>query len=319
MKNVVVIGGGTGLSTLLKGLKNIDNINLSAIVTVADDGGSTGILRKEFNLPAMGDLRKVILSLSSNESLFDKIMNYRFKENKTFLDNHSLGNIIITALIDIEKDFYLGIKKLKDFLNLKGEVIPVSNNPLLTLKAVYTDNSFAIGESNIPNPYKKIKHIEYVDNNHKTNTQAIQKILEADFIVFSMGSLYTSLIANLIIPEIKQAILENTKAEVIYVCNVMTQNGETHNMQVSDHIDAINHHLKNNVIKKVILNNNKNINQQILKRYQKQNSFICENDLHQKKCEFEIIEQDILDNNSYYIRHDFKKIENIFSKLIKNN
>lgn len=316
-KNVVVLGGGTGLSSLLKGLKKIDNINLSAIVTVADDGGSTGVLRREFNLPAVGDLRKVILSLSSseNETLLEKIMDYRFLKKSTFLENHSLGNIILTALIEIENDFYLGVEKTKDLFHLKGEVIPVSNDYKMTLKAHYTDGSIGIGESIIPNYKKKIDFIEYLNNDYKTNSLAIDRLQNADIIVLSMGSLYTSLIANLIIPDIRNTILNNKKAQIIYVANVMTQNGETHDMNILDHVNAIEKHLHKNVINKVIINNSV-INKDVLLKYEKENCFPCSITFNEEDVNFKIIKVDLLDEKSSYIRHDANKIYNIFNKII---
>lgn len=308
------------MSTLLKGIKEIDDIFLSAIVTVADDGGSTGVLRKEFNLPAVGDLRKVILSLSSsdNEDLLQQIMNYRFQEKNTFLDNHSLGNIILTALIQIEKDFYLGIEKAKNLFNLKGEVIPVSSFNKIALKAFYTDNSTMIGESSIPNNNKTIDYIKYASKKIETNKLAIERIKNADFIIFSMGSLYTSLIANLIIPNIKSAIISNLKAKKIYVANVMTQNGETQNMSVLDHVNAIEKHLNKQLIDLVIVNNTP-FDEKCLKKYAKVKSYPCEIDKDLEKQHFKVIKADILQEKSNYIHHDTYKIKRVFKQIIKSN
>lgn len=316
MKNVVVIGGGTGLSSLLKGLKDIKDIKLSAIVTVADDGGSTGRIRKEFKIPAVGDLRQVIISLSANESIIEKIMRYRFdNKDSQSLHGHSLGNLILTALIDIENDFYLGIEKAGDILNLKGEVYPISNSQL-TLKAIYTDNSIAIGESNISNPNKKIASIEYVDPEKiETNIMALRKISEADLIVLSMGSLYTSLIANLVIPGVKEAIEENSSAKVIYVSNIMTQNGETHGMSMYDHIKEIEKYIGYGKIDMVLANDGK-LDEKLLKAYEKEFSYPIVIDSKIKNSHVDLITKNLIDSSIQYIRHETKKIRKAFVDIL---
>lgn len=317
MKNVVVIGGGTGLSSLLKGLKDIKNINLSAIVTVADDGGSTGKIRRDFKIPAVGDLRQVIVALSENESTLERIMQYRFnnKESES-LHGHSLGNLILTALIDIEKDFYLGIEKVRDILNLKGEVYPIANNCEITLKATYTDKSIVIGESNIPNPDKRIELLEYVEKDKiRPNIIALRKIKEADFIILSMGSLYTSLIANLVIPGVKEEIIENSSAKVIYVSNIMSQTGETNNMTMYDHVKEIEKYIGYGKID-IVLSNNGKMNPDILKRYEKENCYPIEIDERIKNSHVELVQKNLLDNSVEYIRHDTKKIRKAFVSLL---
>lgn len=317
MKNVVVIGGGTGLSSLLKGLKDIKNINLSAIVTVADDGGSTGKIRKEFKIPAVGDLRQVIVSLSENESILEKIMRYRFdNKDSQSLHGHSLGNLILTALIDIENDFYLGIEKIRDILNLKGEVYPIANDSEITLKANYTDKTSVIGESNIPNHNKKIESIEYVNHEKiKPNIMALRKIRESDLIVLSMGSLYTSLIANLIIPGVKESIIENSSAKIIYVSNIMTQRGETDGMTMYDHVKEIEKYIGYGKLDIVLVNNGK-LNEEILKRYKDQNCFPIEIDSRIKNSHVELIAKNLVDSSVPYIRHDTKKIRKAFTNIL---
>lgn len=318
MKKVVIIGGGTGLSSLLRGLKEVEGIELYAIVSVADDGGSTGKIRLDYKIPAVGDLRQVITSLSEKESIVDHIMQYRFKANNedSGLSGHSLGNLILAALVDIEKDFYKGIEKITDVLKLKGQVLPITDYHDITLKATYTDGSSIIGESNIPNLKKKIKFLECleIDKVHP-NPIAIEAILKADVIILGVGSLYTSLIANLVVPKVKDAIIDNKSANIIYVSNIMTQPGETDNMNISDHIKAIEEHLEYGIIDKVVVHSTK-IPTHILQKYAKEKSYPVKLDSHIYDSHVEVCEADLLDSSKPIIRHDAKKIRKVFKTLL---
>lgn len=261
MKKVIVLGGGTGLSTLLRGLKQFP-VDITAVVSVSDDGRSTGKLRKEFNIPAVGDIRQVIIALSETEPLFQNLLNYRFKTNSD-LSGHALGNLLLTGLIDVAGNMSDGIESLSKVLNLKGKVLPLTEDNVV-LMAEMIDGSIVEGEHNITEKNQKIKKIFYKET-PKVLAEVICEIKRADLILLSMGSLFTSLLPNLICDEVKNAI-DSSKGDVMYVCNMMTQPGETDNFKVSDHINVINSYLNKKKISYVIVNDGE-ITQKIKNKY----------------------------------------------------
>ena len=248
---IVVVGGGTGLSTLLRGLKKY-NFDITAIVTVADDGGSSGRLRDDYDIPPPGDVRNVIAALSDVEPRVEKMFQYRFK-NSNDLGGHSLGNLMLTALTDITGDFSLAIEELSKVLNVNGRVIPASNKKI-TLSAELIDGTVIQGESNIPNAHTAIKRVFIAPEDATALDSAIAAILHADFILIGPGSLYTSIIPNLLVTGIRDAILKAT-AEKIYICNLMTQRGETAHYCAVDHIEAIHQHVEQSFIEGILINN----------------------------------------------------------------
>ena len=219
---VVLIGGGTGLSVLARGLKDYP-IDITAIVTVADDGGSTGKIRDVMDIPAPGDIRNVLAALSDTEPMLEKLFQYRFEEEK--LGGHSIGNLLLAAMTNITDDFGHAVKELSKILNIKGQVIP-STTKSIVLNAVMSDGEVVVGESNIPKKSKKIEEVYLTPEDIEPMPEAIQAIEEADLIVMGPGSLYTSILPNLILNKMRDAII-NTEAERLYVCNLMTQKGET--------------------------------------------------------------------------------------------
>lgn len=249
-KKVVVLGGGTGLSTLLKGLK-LFPLDITAIVSVCDDGKSTGRLRKEFNTPAVGDIRRVIVSLSETEPLIEELFNYRFSTSSD-LNNHTVGNLLLTALTNITGNMSDGIESLGKVLNLKGNVVPLTEDNVV-LVGKMEDGSLIEGEHCITEDKRKIRDVFYKDE-PIVNPKAIEAIKNADLIVLSMGSLFTSIIPNLICKEMISAI-DNSKAKIMYVCNMTTQPGETDDFRVSDHINLLNRYLGNKKIDSVVVNN----------------------------------------------------------------
>ena len=249
-KKVVILGGGTGLSTLLRGLKKFP-LDITAIVSVCDDGRSTGRLREEFNVPAVGDIRKVLVSLSETEPLIEKLLNYRFNTTSD-LNGHTVGNLLLTALSDISGNISDGIETLGKVFNLKGKVLPLTED-YVTLMGKMEDDSIIQGEHNITEVPKKIIDVFYKET-PTINPKAIQAIQEADLIILSMGSIFTSIIPNLICPEIIEAI-DNSKASIMYTCNMMTQPGETDNFKASDHIKLLNNYLGKRKIDVIIANN----------------------------------------------------------------
>jgi uncharacterized cofD-like protein len=263
-KNIVVLGGGTGQSVLLKGLKQFP-CNITAVVSVADDGKSTGKLRQEFNIPAVGDIRRVLIALSETEDIVEKLVNYRFHTTSD-LDGHTVGNILLTALIDITGDLSNGVKQISQTLKLKGKVLPLTDE-CVTLMGEMEDGEIIEGEHNITETPKKIKRVFY-KNEPKANKEVIKEIKNSDAIILSMGSIYTSIIPNLLCKEVIDAI-DKSNSKLIYVCNLFTQPGETDGFKVSNHINLLNSYLGKKKIDAVITNSEK-INKRLLKKYETQ-------------------------------------------------
>ena len=300
-KKIVVLGGGTGQSVLLSGLKRFP-FDITAVVSVCDDGKSTGKLRKEFHIPAMGDIRRVLIALSETEDIVGDLVNYRFKTDGDF-DGHTVGNIILTALTDIFGSMSLGIKQVSKILNLKGTVLPLTDDDV-TLMGEMEDGSIVEGEHNITECNKKIKRVFY-KNKAKTNKEVINKIKEADAIVLSMGSIYTSIIPNLLCKEVINAI-DNSSARIIYVCNIMTQPGETDGFAVSDHIKLLDSYLGKRKIDTVITNSEK-VSKKIQKKYEtlEQKDLVLIDD---KNIEIEMVKKPLIKIEDEMIRHDSVKL-----------
>lgn len=261
MKKIVVLGGGHGLSVLLKGLK-LFPLDITAVVSVADDGSSTGVLRNEFNMPAVGDLRNVLVSLSESEPLLEEVLQYRFKTNSD-LNNHAVGNLLLTALFDITGNLSSSLDALSKILKIKGHVLPFTEDKAVLVAETDTGEKI-IGESNITKAGKIIKKLYYKDN-IKVCDSVIDAINAADYIIFGIGSLWTSILPNVINDEMKLA-LTKSNAKKIYVCNIMTEHGETDNFSVSDCINVINKHICDNFIN-VVLANESDIPDEIKERY----------------------------------------------------
>ena len=316
--NVVVIGGGTGLSNLLRGLKHFP-VNLSAIVTVADDGGSTGKLRKDYDIPAPGDLRNVMVSLSKKESLIEEMFQYRFKDGE--LKDQCLGNIMLAGMVDITGSMTQATKALSDMLDLYGEVIPVSNQPL-ELCAKLTNGEIIKGESNIAKYVHendaKIDRVFYEDDASATR-RAMKAIKNADFIIFGIGSLYTSIAPNLVIDGIKKELLYS-KAEKIYICNAMQQPGETIGYTVYDHVRVVEKHLEGN-LNTIIANTNMQIPKDTLKMYHDDGADVVEID-YDNLAEYTLIEKDLIkiDEDTKWVRHNFLKLGvEIYSHILERS
>ncbi len=312
-KKVVVLGGGTGLSTLLRGLKQFP-IDITAIVAVSDDGRSTGKLRQEFNVPAVGDIRQVIVALSETEPLVQELLNYRFKTTSD-LNGHALGNLLLTALNNIAGNMSSGIESLGKVLNLKGKVLPLTEDNVI-LMAKMDDNKTIEGEHNITEYKGNIKEIFY-KNKPTINDDVIREIKEADLIILSMGSLYTSLLPNLICKEIKKAI-DESNAEVMYICNIMTQPGETDNYKASDHIKTVNSYLGKKKID-IVLVNTGDITRQMKEKYAslEQKDPVVFDKKNIKDMNIKIINDDFVTIIDGALRHDTIKLGlHIYSYLI---
>ena len=314
-KKVVVLGGGTGSSTLLRGLKQFP-IDLTAIVSVCDDGKSTGILREEFNIPAVGDIRRVLVALSETEPLVMDLFNYRFNTTSD-LDGNTVGNLLLTASSEITGNLSDGIEALSKVLNLKGKVVPLTEDNVVLIGEM-EDGSIVEGEHNITLSKKVIKKVYYKDKAEPTK-EAIKAIKQADLILLSMGSVFTSIIPNLICDEIIEAI-DKSSAKVMYVSNMMTQPGETDGFKVSDHVKLINSYLGTHKIDVVVANNGK-IDTLLANKYetleQKDPVEFDEEELKNIGCD--IIADDLFTISNNLIRHDVIKLGlKIFEYLLEN-
>ena len=303
-KRVIVFGGGTGLSCLLKGLKEFP-LDITAVVSVCDDGGSAGILRKEFNTVAMGDIRRVLVSMSNEEESLEKVFNYRF--TKGSLRGHTVGNIFLTGQTMISGSVQKAIEDLNNIFSLRGKVIPFTEDKVVLMSKM-DDGSIVKGEHKITKSPKRIKEVFY-ENEPDINDELISEIRHADMIVLSMGSLFTSVIPNLLSKEVLDAI-DKSKAKLVYCCNLFTQPGETDDFKVSDHIKVLNSYLKKKKIEYVIANGNE-IDPNLVKKYadeEQKDPVILDYD-ETKKLNVSVIS----DNNLLYVdngrlRHDYMKL-----------
>lgn len=298
-KKVVVFGGGTGLSNLLLGLKK-QPLEITVVVTIADNGGSTGKIRSYYDIPAPGDLRRAVVALSDYEEA-KTLMNYRFDQN---VENHTVGNLILAAFNNIKGDMTKAVKAYCRLLNVPHNIVPISNESL-TLSAVMEDGQIVHGETQISNAAPKISEIFY-DGKPHLNEKVVEAVNEADAVIFSPGSLYTSLIPNLVFPELKE-ILARPTLKKVYVANLVTQSGETDGYKLSDHEKAINKHLENSKIDYILANNNYKINQQIINRYADENSEIVFADKSNINAKL-ILKNYIKIDKNKYLRHNVTKI-----------
>ena len=314
MKKVVVFGGGNGLSTLLRGLKDYP-IDITAVLSVCDDGKSTGVLRQEFNTPAVGDIRRVIVSLAETEPLVGDLFNYRFKTTSD-LNGHTVGNLLLTALTDMTGNLSDGIEALGKVLNLKGKVLPVTEDNVILMgkmedgRIVEGEHHITMDKSNIVDVFYKEKPI--------VNQEVLKAIREADLIILSIGSIFTSIIPNLLCKEVVREI-DKAKAKVMYVCNMMTQPGETDHFKVSDHVKLLNRYLGRHKIDILIANNGK-ISEDLLKKYetleQKDQVFLDYDEV--KKFKLKLISNDFVKIEDEMIRHDVIKLAYyIYSTLLR--
>lgn len=313
-KKVVVLGGGTGSSTLLRGLKEFP-VDLTAIVSVCDDGNSTGVLREEFSIPAVGDIRRVLVALSETEPLVMELFNYRFRTTSD-LDGHTVGNLLLTASSEITGNLSDGIEALSKVFNLKGKVVPLTEDNVV-LMGEMEDGSIVEGEHHITISHKKINRVFYKEEPVPTR-EAIKAIEEADLILLSMGSLFTSIIPNLICDEIVNAI-DRSKGKVMYVCNMVTQPGETEGFRVSDHVQLINQYLGKRKIDVVIANDGE-IDESMAKRYEslEQKDAVELNREETERLVNTLICGDYVTVKNNLLRHDVMKLSmHIFGYLLE--
>lgn len=316
MKKIIIFGGGSGLSQMLKGLK-LFPIDITAVVSVSDNGGSTLRLRKDFKIPAVGDISKVLMAMSNTDQDIVNLMNYRFKQSKS-LGNHSIKNLLLTALLEQKGDFANAIPVLSKLLDIEGKVLPITEDNA-ELIGTTCDGKKIYGETGITKCQKKITKITY-DKEVKANPEVLKEIKEADLIIFSSGSLLTSIIPNIIIEDVVKAIRES-KAPKLYICNLVTQPGETDDFKVSDHVKLLNEYLGEGTIN-MVLANNVEIPQDLVLKYateeQKDPVLLDESTL--KKMKVRVVKDKIYTIEDGYLRHDtLKTAYLVFSILMENN
>jgi len=315
-KKVVVLGGGTGISFLLKGLKDFP-VDITAVITVSDNGRSTGRLREEFHTPAVGDIRKVITNLSQIDEPIKDMMSYRFKTSSD-LDGHAVGNLILTAMLDITGSLKDSIAHLSKILDVRHTVLPISEDSDLTLMGLDKDGNVIEGEEQITLAHRQFEKI-YYKHEPKVLKEVIEAIHKADLIIFSMGSLYTSILPNIICKQVQEA-LDNSDAPIMYTCNIVTQPGETDKFTVGDHVKLLNRYLNHKKVD-VVIANNKEIGEAMAKKYeseeQKDPVLIDKEELD--KIGVELIADDLLtiaEDNT--LKHDSLKLSSlIFSYLMR--
>lgn len=292
---MVVIGGGTGLPVILKSLHQ-QNAEITAIVTVADDGGSSGVIRDYVNVVPPGDIRNVLVALSNLPQIYLDIFQYRFNNDDSFLAGHAIGNLIIAALSEMRSNIFAAVQELSRMMKIDGHVYPASDDPLI-LNAHFSDGTELSGEAEITAADKNIDHVWVTpaDPTHSKPQavhQVIKAIMDADTVVLGPGSLFTSILPNLMISNVGKAVCE-TKADVTYVCNIMTQKGETEHFTDADHVRVLARHLGAQFVDTVLVNT-------------------------------EPVPPDYLDHQKYdeylvQVEHDFKGLRQLGCRVISDN
>jgi uncharacterized cofD-like protein len=309
---IVAIGGGTGLSAILEGLKE-QTSNIKAIVAMADEGGSSGRLREEFGMLPPGDVRNCLVSLAEAPKLMRDLFQYRFKEGDG-IKGHSFGNLFITAMTQITGSFKDAVEESSRVLAIRGRVIP-SSLENLRLKAEYRDGTIQEGEDKIPDEGKPIKRVQLIPVDARPNPEAIEAIKEAEIIVFGPGSLFTSIIPNLLIKAISEEIVKRDILK-IYICNVMTQAGETDGFTAADHLEALLAHSSQGVVNACLVNSGR-LEYKLLLKYAQEKSFPVIFDRERlRRLGVSVFEADVVSKTNY-LRHDFahtaKEIMNIYN------
>ncbi len=298
-KRIAIIGGGHGQAAICRGIKNITGADISAIVTVADDGGSTGRLRRQFHIPAMGDIRNVMIALAESETMLGNLMDYRFEDptgDETDVSGHNLGNLILTAMTQQCGSFLEAVETIGKVLKVKGKIIPATQQ-VITLFARMNDDVIVRGEANIPTVMNHIRNVFY-DCEVRATPAAVKAVDEADLIIYGIGSVYTSILPNVIIPEIREA-LQRTSAKRIYFCNAMTQPGETDGYAVEDHVQAL---LDHGAPVDAVIVPEETIPEEVQARYAKMGSTAV--GLRCKDHPYTVIRKNLLSFEKGLVRHD---------------
>jgi uncharacterized cofD-like protein len=279
---IVAIGGGTGLSTLLRGLKKFSQardggplVEITAVVTVTDDGGSSGRLRRDFDVLPPGDIRNCMVALSEDEALLSKLFQYRFSHGRG-LEGHSFGNLFLTALTDLTGDFAHAVQLSGDVLAIAGKIYPITGTNVV-LEAVLENGKTVRGETKISRSRSRIHEVRLVPENCKPLAETLEAIEQADLITLGPGSLFTSVIPNLLVKGVAKAITKSSAVKAYFV-NLMGQPGETTGFRASDHVEAIYRHAGSHFLHHVIVNTEP-IRGNVLKRYAVEQAMPVENDV----------------------------------------
>ncbi len=310
---IAIFGGGTGLSVLLRGLKH-KPVDITAIVTVADDGGSSGRLRNELQIPPPGDIRNVLAALSDVEPLVENLFQHRFNKGSD-LTGHSLGNLILAAMTNITGDFFHAVTEMSKVLNVRGRVLPAANTSVI-LHAEMEDGQVVSGESTIPSYGQRIKRVFLTPEKIDPLPETLEVIRGADLIIIGPGSLYTSILPNLLVPKIGEEVLK-ASAKKVYICNVMTQPGETLNYSAADHVKALNDHMDRPFIDTILINN-EDIPDEIKQKYAKELARPVDFNVDDlKTMGLEVIRDRIVTYKNGVIRHDTHKVASLLVDLLK--
>ncbi len=314
---IVAIGGGTGLSTMLRGLKQYTS-NLTALVTVADDGGGSGVLREDLGMLPPGDIRNCILALADTEPIMQNLLQYRFQDG--MLKGQSFGNLFLAAMDGISESFEEAVKKMSNVLAVTGTVLPITLEDV-RLCAEMENGETILGEHNIGHRSRenktRIKRVFFNQSKVKPLEEAIAAIMEADIVVLGPGSLYTSILPNLLVEGVCDA-LAGTKAIIVYVCNVMTQPCETEGYTLADHITAIEKHSRKGIIDFCIANT-ESIPETMKERYRQDGAELVRVDTEEvERLGIEIITGDFKAINNNYVRHDSNKLAKKIMELVSD-
>ena len=319
MKKVIVFGGGTGLSCLLSGLK-LFPVEVTTVITVSDNGSSTGVLKQEFDIPAVGDVGKVLLAMANADDDLVRLLSYRFHREGSSLDNHPVRNILLTALIDMKGSLTEATRFMGGLLNIKGEVLPLTEEKVELVGRSATGSREFFGEESVSQNVRYISSLSYDHDIHIAGVVK-QRIAASDLIIFSPGSLYTSILPHLIVDEIVETI-QGARAPIMYVSNLVTQPGETDRYNVSDHLAVLNRYLKDRKVD-IVVGNNADIDPRIVSRYlSRENKTLVELDREAiARQGAQIIEDDIFSiDEEGRIRHNaLKTAFLIFSYLMQQN
>ena len=313
--SISALGGGTGLSNLLRGLKQ-ETSNINAIVTVADDGGSSGKLRDELGMPPPGDIRNCLVALADTEPLMEELFQYRFSA-EGHLVGHSFGNLFIASMNQVLGDFEDAVRESSKVLAVKGQVLPATKDNV-QLEAEYKDGSREVGESLIPLIDKKIERVYLKPGNCRASERSISALRTAEIITVGPGSLYTSILPNLIIKDIVRTI-KASDAPVVYICNVMTQPGETDNYSASDHVRAITRHVGEQIFDWIIVNR-ESVPQDVARRYREEGAFPVEYKVNElKEMGLKVRSAELLQRKEeQFIRHDPQKLAEVVLEIARN-
>ncbi|MBQ8590519.1 MAG: YvcK family protein [Firmicutes bacterium] len=315
MKKIVIFGGGTGLSCVLSGLK-LFPVEVTSVIAVSDDGSSTGVLKEELDIPAVGDLGKVLLSMANVDEDFLQLLSYRFKKDGT-LYNHPVRNILMAALIDLKGDLSEASKYMCKLLNIKGEVLPLTEEKVDLIG--YGEAGTYVGECEVSRNIRNINELTY-DHPIQVSWEVIEKMQEADLIILSPGSLYTSIIPHLIAPDVKKTLSE-VSAPIMYISNLVCQPGETDEYTVSDHVKALNRYLGDRKVDIVVANNG-HVAEEItdVYRIKEQKSIVNIDEEELEHLGVTVIADDVvhIDDNGSIRHNELKTAYLVFSYLMES-